>query len=93
MAARIVLQNHLLASLRTQGMQEWTHVHVVPVVPTLRSHDRLHVRDSFHDLAMTVGPIEAEGRTPIVDDQCDPLTHIEGFEEGVEITAMFDEAI
>src|SRR5262249_29257453 len=79
--------------LRTQRLQDWTHVHVVPVVPALRTHDRLHVRDTFHRLAVAVGPIEAEGRAPVMDDEGDALVHIEGLEQGVEVAAVLDEAI
>jgi FixJ family two-component response regulator len=34
----------------------------VPVVPGPRLHDRFHVRDTLHGLAVVVGPVEGEGR-------------------------------
>jgi hypothetical protein len=42
-------------NLGTQRLQGWTHSHLVPVVPTLRRHDRLHERDSLHSLAVAIG--------------------------------------
>ena len=63
------------------------------MVPVLRPHDRFHVRDTLHGLALAVGPVEAEGRTPVMDDQSDPLVHAQCVEEGVKVAAVFDEAI
>ena len=34
--------------------------HVVPVVPALRPYDRLHICDTPHCIAVTIGPIEAQ---------------------------------
>src|SRR5882762_9374429 len=42
---------------------------------------------------MAVGPVEAEGRAPVMDDERDPLAHIQGLEQGVEVAAVLDEAI
>jgi hypothetical protein len=42
---------------------------------------------------VAVGPVEAERRTPVMDDQGDPLVHIQGLEQGVEVAAVLDEAI
>jgi hypothetical protein len=42
---------------------------------------------------VAVGPIEAEGRTPVVDDEDNPLAHIQGLKQGVEVTAVLDEPI
>jgi hypothetical protein len=42
---------------------------------------------------MAVGPVEAEGRAPVMDDEGDPLAHIQGIEQGVEVAAVLDEAI
>ena len=64
---KLSLQDHLLAGLGTQRLQGWTHIPYVPVVPALRPHDRLHVRDTLHGLAVAVGPVEAEGRAPVMD--------------------------
>src|SRR5215471_17683439 len=89
----VVLQDHRLASLRTERLQGWTHSHLVPMVPALRRHDRLHERDSLHGLAVAVGPVEAEGRTPVVEDESDLLVHIQSLEQGVEVPAVLDEAI
>ena len=89
----VVLQDHRLAGLRTQRLQGLTHSHLVPVVPALRRHDRLHERDTLHGLAVAIGPVEAEGRAPVMDDQGDPLVHIQGLEQGVEVAAVLDEAI
>src|SRR5205823_3411066 len=69
------------------------HSELVPVVPALRPHDRLHVRDTLQGLAVAVGPVEAEGRAPVMDDEGDPLVHIQGLEQGVEVAAVLDEAI
>jgi hypothetical protein len=63
------------------------------MVPALRRQDRLHIRDTLHGLAVAVGPVEAEGRTPVMDDEGDPLVHTQGFEQGVEVAAVLDEAI
>src|SRR5215831_17246595 len=41
----------------------------------------------------TVGPVEAERRAPVMDDESDPLVHVQGLEEGVEIAAVLDETI
>src|SRR5262249_36522125 len=89
----VVSQDHLLALLRTQPLQGRTHVELVPVVPALRHHDRLHVRDTLHRRAMTIGPIETEGRAPVMDDEGDAFAHIQGLEQGFEIATMLDEAI
>src|SRR5262245_32092717 len=89
----IVSQDHLLARFGTQRLQGWTHIYLVPVVPALRSHDRLHERDALHGLAVAVGPIEAEGRAPVMNDEGDPLAHIQGIEQGVEVAAVLDEAV
>ena len=70
-----------------------THLELVPVVPVLRPHDRLHIRDTLHGLAVAVGPVEAEGRTPVMDNQGDPLAHIQGLEQSVEVATVLDEAI
>jgi hypothetical protein len=74
----VVSQDHHLAGLGTQRLQGWTHIYLVPVVPALRPHDRLHERDPFHSLAIAVGPVEAEGRTPVMDDEGNPLANIQG---------------
>jgi hypothetical protein len=53
-----------------------------------RSHDRLHVGYTLHGLAVAVGPVEAEGRTPVVDDEGGPLAHIQSVEQGVKVAAV-----
>src|SRR5262249_60840658 len=83
----VVSQDHRLAFLGTQPLQGWTHSELVPVVPVLRPRDRLHVRDTLYGLALAVGPVEAEGRTPVMDDEGDPLAHIQSLEQGVEVAA------
>ena len=90
---KVVVQNHILAGLGTQRLQDWTHIQRVPVVPALRSHDRFHVRDTLHGLAVAVGPVEPEGRAPVMDNEGDPLVHMKGLEQGVEVAAVLDEAI
>ena len=55
--------------------------------------DRLHERDSLHSIAVTVGQVDAEGRAPVMDDEGDPLAHIQGLEQSVEVSAVLDEAI
>src|SRR5262249_11453929 len=72
----VVSQDHLLAGLGTQRLQERTHIRLVPVVPTLRPDDRLHVRDTLYGLAVAIGPVEAEGRAPVMNDEGNPLVHI-----------------
>jgi hypothetical protein len=42
---------------------------------------------------MVVGPVEAEGRAPVMDNQDDLLPHLQGLEQGVEVAAVLDEAI
>src|SRR5262245_28522831 len=42
---------------------------------------------------MAVGPIEGEGRAPVMDHEGDPLVHIQGLEQGVEVAAVLDETI
>src|SRR5499427_6693352 len=81
----VVLQDHRLAGLRTQRLQGWTHSHLVPVVPALGRHDRLHERDSLHGLAMAVGPVEAEGRAPVMDDEGYPVAYIQSLEQSIEV--------
>ncbi len=71
----VVLQDHRLAGLGSERLQGRTHAHLVPMVPALRRNDRLHERDTLHGLAMAIGPVEAEGRAPVVDDQGDPLAY------------------
>src|SRR5262245_36310165 len=89
----VVSQDQRLTGFGTQRLQEWTHSDSVPVVPGLRPHDRLHICDALQCLTVAVGPIEAEGRAPVMDDKGDPLVHMEGLEQGVEVAAMLDEAI
>src|SRR5262249_706803 len=89
----VVLQDHPLAGLGTQCLQSWTHIQNVPVVPTLRLHDGLHVCDSLYGLAVSVGPVEAESRAPVMHNQGDPVAHIKGLEKRIEVAAVFDEAI
>src|SRR5215469_12778997 len=81
------------AGLGTQPLQGCTHVELVPVVPALRHHDRLHIRDTLYSLAVAVAPVEAEGRTPVMDNEGDPLVYIQVLEQGVEVATVFDEAI
>src|SRR5262249_41066252 len=89
----VVLQDHLLASLGTQGLQDRAHSELVPVVPILPSDHCLHICDAPYCIAVTIGPVEAESRTPVVDDQGDALGQIKGFEQGVEVTAQLNESI
>jgi hypothetical protein len=63
------------------------------MVPILPPHHRFHIRDTLHGIAVVVGPVEAEGRTPVVDDQGDSLAHLESLEQGVKVAAVLDEAI
>jgi hypothetical protein len=42
---------------------------------------------------MAVGPVEAEGRAPVMDNEGDPLMHIQGLKQGVEVAAVFDEPV
>src|SRR5262249_9522883 len=58
----VVSQDHGFAGLGAQRLQDWAHLQRVPVIPGLRLHDRLHVRDTLHGLAVAVGPGEAERR-------------------------------
>src|SRR5262249_5487741 len=89
----VVSQDHLLAGLGTQRLQSGTHIYLIPVVPALRPHDRLHERNAFYGLAVAVGPVEAEGRTPVMDDEDNSLAHIQSLEQRVEVAAVFDETI
>src|SRR5215813_7309294 len=86
----VVSQDHRLASLGTQRLQDWTQARsqLVPVVPTLRPRDRLHVRYTLHGLAVAVSPVEAEGRAPVMNDEGDPFVYIEGLEQSVEVAAV-----
>src|SRR5215472_11859616 len=58
----VVFEDHRIPGLGTERLQSWAHIQLVPVVPALRPHDRLHVRDAFHRLTVPVGPIESERR-------------------------------
>jgi hypothetical protein len=69
------------------------HSHRIPMVGALRRHDRLHERNALNSLAVAVGPVEPERRAPVMDNQGDPLPHVEGFEQGVEVAPMLDKAI
>ena len=89
----VVLEDHRLALLRTQRLQGWTHSDLVPVVPRLRRDDRFHERDFPNGLAMTVRPVEAKGRAPVMDNESDPLVYIQRLEQGIEVVAVLDEAI
>src|SRR5215467_1388525 len=89
----IVMQDHRLAPLGTQRLQDRTHSELVPVVPVLPPHDRFHIRDTLNGLAVAVSPVKAEGRTPVMNDEGDPLTHIQDLEQGIEVAAVLDEAI
>src|SRR6266853_4015141 len=42
---------------------------------------------------LAVGPVKAESRASVMDDEGDPLAHIQGLEQGVEVAAVLDEAI
>ena len=63
------------------------------MIPILPSDHCLHIRDAPHGIAVAIGPVEAESRAPVVDDQGDPLAHIQGFKQGVEVTAQLNEPI
>jgi hypothetical protein len=39
-------------------------------------------------LAVAVGPIEAEGRAPVMDDEGDPLPHIQGLKQGLPLFSI-----
>src|SRR5260221_13386149 len=65
----------------------------IPVVPAARLHERPHVGDAADRVAVPVGPVEAEPRAPVVDDQGDALTHPEVLQQGVEIATVLDEAV
>ena len=77
----------------TQRLQGVTHSHAVPVVCRLRRYDRFHECDTLDSSTMPIGPVEAESRTPVMDDEGDPIVHIEGLEQSVEVAAVFDEAV
>src|SRR5262249_27975970 len=64
----VVLEDHLLAGIGTQRLQDWAHSELVPVVPILPPHHRLHIRDALHGIAVAIGPVEAESRSPVMDD-------------------------
>src|SRR5258708_215875 len=61
--------------------------HRAPPSPTPRARRPLHGR------GVGVGPGGAGGRAPVRDDEGDPLGHIQGLEQGVEVAAVLDEAI
>ena len=42
---------------------------------------------------MSVGPVEAESRTPIVNDKRDVLAYIERFEKSVEELSVLNESV
>src|SRR5262245_40786443 len=63
------------------------------MVPALRPHDRLHVRDALYGIAVAVGPVKAKRRAPVVDDERDPLVNTQVVEQGIEVTAVLDEPI
>ena len=54
---------------------------------------RLHIRDALHGISVVIGPVEAESRSPVMDDQGDTLAQIQGFEQGIEITPQLNEPI
>jgi hypothetical protein len=42
---------------------------------------------------VTSGPVEAECRAPVVNDQCDPVAQVENIEQCIEVLAVFGECV
>ena len=66
-----------------------------PFVPGDRPHDGFHVGDAHNRVGMPVGPVEPEGRSPVVDHE----HHSPGFgqtqmiEQTVEVVAVLFEGV
>ena len=54
---------------------------------------RFHVRDALHGVAMSVRPVEAERRAPVVDHEGHVLRDAERLEERVQVPAVLDERV
>jgi hypothetical protein len=63
------------------------------MVRALRRHDRVHERYTLHGLAVAIGPVEAKGRSPVMDDEGHSLAYIQRFQQRVQVAAVLDEAI
>ena len=66
----VLVENHLLTGLGAKSL-EYPPRAFRPLGPGERPDDRLHVDGACDPTAMVVGPIEAENRAPIVNNQYD----------------------
>ena len=80
----VLLEHHRLAGGRAEALEDAAR-RLRPVRPGERADDRLHVGDAAHGVAVAVGPVEAERRAPVVDDQRHALAHAERVEQRIEV--------
>ena len=59
------------------------------VRPIDRHRDRLHVRDARHPVAVLVGPVEPERRTPVVQNEYHPIAEVEFVPQCEQVLTLF----
>ena len=57
--------------------------------PIDRHRNRLHIRDARHPVAVLVGPVEPERRTPVVQNEYHPLTEVEFVPQCEQVLTLF----
>ena len=64
-----------------------------PFLPGNRPDDGLHVDQAFDAFRVSFGPVEAQGRAPIVHHQRDTASQIHGVEPSVQNGAVVGETV
>ncbi len=62
-------------------------------VPGDGLHDRLHVGDAAHRVAVPVRPVEAERGAPVVHDEGHIVGHAQGAEQRVKVVPVLGEGV
>src|SRR5258707_10752398 len=88
----VFLEDHRFSGLRAQGLEDRADG-LGHLVPREWPHGGLHVCKTLHRVAVAVSPVEAEGRSPVVDDEGDPLMHTECREQGVDVAAVLNKGV
>src|SRR5258706_15620359 len=88
----VVLEDHRFSGLRAQGLEDRAEG-LGHLVPREWPHQGLQVCKTLPRVAVAVSPVEAEGRSPVVDDEGDPFMHTECREQGVEVAAVLNKGV
>ena len=86
----VVLRVHAVALRRIAEAFEQPRQRRRCVFPSVRFDDGLHERDSLHTVGVLLGIVEAEARSPVVEDQ-NEVAESKGFDERVEVLSVIEE--